>query len=82
MLIIIHINNNNNNNFGRLKDLILLCDISMGTQKNFFEVYRKFGHVPSERFARLGIGGWVSLDGYRRDYIKFCQVIDLEIPGL
>ena len=25
--------------------------IPMGTRKNFFEIYRKFGHVPCKRFA-------------------------------
>ena len=36
----------------------------MGTQKNFFEVYRKFGHVPSKKVCQsqyrgLGESGWV-----------------------
>jgi hypothetical protein len=33
--------------YGRLQDLILLFKIPLGTQKNFFEIYRHFGHVPS-----------------------------------
>jgi len=46
-------NNNNNakikNNYGRLQDLILLFKIPMGTRNNFFEIYGKFGHGPSEK---------------------------------
>ena len=41
-IIIICINNNNaiiNNNYVRIQDLILLLKISMGTRKNFFEIY-------------------------------------------
>jgi hypothetical protein len=66
--ILIQNNNNNNpifnNNCGRLQELILLRNISMGMQKNFFEVYRKFGHVPLKKFCqsqyrRLGESGWV-----------------------
>ena len=40
--MIIYIINNNlviNNNYGRLKELIFLCKISMGTGNNFFEFY-------------------------------------------
>jgi hypothetical protein len=48
------INNNNNNNnnsiinsnCGRLLDLFVLLKIPMGTRKNFFVVYRKFGQAP------------------------------------
>jgi len=52
--IIINIINNNaiiNNNCGMFKDLILLFKIAKGTRKNFFEIHRKFGHMPSKRFA-------------------------------
>ena len=54
--IIICINNNNavinnNNNYVRIKDLILLLKIPMGTRKNFFEIYWQFGH-PSSRDSR------------------------------
>lgn len=70
------------NNCGSLQDLILLCNISMGTQKNFFEVYRKFGHVPSKKVCQsqyrgLGESGWV-----QKGYITVCQVIELGTPGL
>jgi hypothetical protein len=40
-----------NNNFGRLKHLILLFRISMGTRKNMLPAYKKFGHAPSKSFA-------------------------------
>ena len=40
-----------NNNYGRLKYLIFLFKIPMGTQKDFFEIYRQFGHAPTKRFA-------------------------------
>jgi len=39
-------NNNNaviNNNYERLQDFVSLFRISMGTQNNFFEIYRQFG---------------------------------------
>jgi len=52
------INNNNNkiiNNYERLQDLILVLKILLGAQKNFFEVYREFGHAPSKRFASPGV---------------------------
>ena len=54
-IIIIYINDNNaviNNNYGTLQDLILLFRISVGTRKNFFKIYRQFGHTPSKSFAR------------------------------
>ena len=41
----------NNNNCGRLHDLTLRLKIPMSTLKNFFEIYRKFGHAPSKRFV-------------------------------
>ena len=52
-MIIICINNNSiiNNDYGRLPGVILLFKILKGTRKNFFEVYRQFGHAPSKRFA-------------------------------
>jgi len=34
-----------------LHALILLFKIPMGTCKNFFEIYRKFGHAPSKIFV-------------------------------
>ena len=40
----------NNNNCGRLHDLTLRLKIPMSTLKNFFEIYRKFGHAPSKSF--------------------------------
>jgi hypothetical protein len=33
------------------KDPILLFKIPMGTRKDFFEIFKQFGHVPSESFA-------------------------------
>jgi hypothetical protein len=36
---------------GRLQGLILLLKIPMSTGKDFFEIYRLFGHAPSKRFA-------------------------------
>jgi hypothetical protein len=52
-------NNNNNaiisNNNRRLQGLILLFKIPVGTQKNFFEIYRKFGNTPSKTFASPGL---------------------------
>ena len=49
--------NNNNaiitNHCGSLQDLILFFKISMGTRKNFFGIYIKFGHVPAKKFASL-----------------------------
>ena len=32
-----------NNNYGRLQGSVLLFRISMGTRKNFFEIYGHFG---------------------------------------
>jgi hypothetical protein len=33
--------------FVRLQDHILLFKIVMGTRKDFFKIYRQFGHTPS-----------------------------------
>jgi hypothetical protein len=47
-------NNNNaiiNNNCVKLQDLIVLLKVPIGTRKNFFEVYRQFGHAPLNVFA-------------------------------
>ena len=46
-----------NYNYVRLQDCILLFKIPMGMRKNFFEMYRQFGHVPSKRFACSGLEG-------------------------
>ena len=55
IIVTICINNNYNviiNNYcGRLQDLILLFKNPMGTRNNFFEIFGKFGHDPSKRFA-------------------------------
>jgi len=32
----------------KTQNLILLFKLPMGTRKNFFEIYRQFGHVPSK----------------------------------
>ena len=37
-----------NNNYGRLQDFIVHFKIPTGKRKDFFEIYRKFGHTPSE----------------------------------
>jgi hypothetical protein len=37
-----------NNYFGKLQDLILLLTIPMGKRKDFFEIYRQYGHAPSK----------------------------------
>jgi len=54
----IRMNNNKivNNNYGRFRDLTLFFKIPTGTLKNFFEIYRQFGHAPSKTFASLGLG--------------------------
>jgi hypothetical protein len=47
-------NDNNagiNSNCGKLQDLILLFTNPMGTLKDFFDIYRQFGHASSKRFA-------------------------------
>jgi hypothetical protein len=52
------INNTNaviKNNYRAIQDFILLFKIPMGMGKNFFEIYRPFGHAPSKRFASLVI---------------------------
>ena len=56
--IIICNNNNNaviNNNHGRLQGLILFFKIATGTRKNFFEIYRQFGHPPAKRIVSPAI---------------------------
>jgi hypothetical protein len=55
--IIICINDNAviNNNYGRLQGLVFLFKILMGTQQDFFEIHRQFGHVPSKSFASHGL---------------------------
>jgi hypothetical protein len=63
VIIICIIDNNSviNNSYVRLQYLILPFKTSLGTQKNFFEIYRKFGHAPSESFASPGIGDQAKL---------------------
>ena len=41
--------------FGRLQDQILLFKTVMGTRKDFFKIYRQFGHAPSKSFASTGV---------------------------
>jgi len=46
--------NDNNvviNKYGRLRVLILLFKIPMGTRMDFFEIYRQFGLAPSKWFT-------------------------------
>ena len=48
------INNNSaiiNNNCVKFQHLILFFIFPMGTRKNFFEIYRQFGHASLKRFA-------------------------------
>jgi len=40
-----------NSMYGRFQHLIVLFKIPMGTQKDFFKIYRQFGHMPSKRFT-------------------------------
>lgn len=62
IIIIICISNNNNkiinDNYRSLQNLILFFKILLGTPKDSFEIYRKFGYPPSKRFAshKLGYG--------------------------
>jgi hypothetical protein len=46
----------NNNYKGKIQDLIFLLKIPMGNRKNFFEIYKQFGHAPSKRFDIPGLG--------------------------
>jgi hypothetical protein len=62
VIIIICINNNEviNNNYERLWDLILLFKVSMGTQRNFFKIYRPFWHAPFKGFTGPALGSMFS----------------------
>ena len=44
-----------NNNYGRLQELILLFTIIMASSMNFFDIFRQFGHTPSQIFASPGL---------------------------
>jgi len=44
-----------NNNYRTHQDRILLFRTPKGTRKDFFEIYRPFGHAPSKRFASPGV---------------------------
>jgi len=51
---IICINDDNaviNSTYGRFQDHTVLFKILMGTQKDFFIIYRQSGHMPSKRFT-------------------------------
>ena len=43
-----------NNNYWRLQELIFLFKLPTGTRKDFFEVYRQFGHATSESLVSAG----------------------------
>jgi len=43
------------NNCGRIQELMLIFQIPMGMQKNFFAMNSLFGHAPSEVFANPGL---------------------------
>jgi hypothetical protein len=63
-VIIIRIIDNNlviNSSYVRLKYLILPFTISLGTRKNFFEIYKQFGQAPSESFACPSLGSQAKL---------------------
>ena len=40
-----------NINYGRLQELIFLYRLPVGTRKDFFDIYRQFGHAPSKRMV-------------------------------
>jgi hypothetical protein len=71
-IIILYIKNNAviNNYYGKLQAFILFFKISMGTRKNFFEIYGLFEHAPSKRFAspRLSV-----TNIYNLPYFRFSQ---------
>jgi hypothetical protein len=39
-----------------IQDRILLFKIPTGTRKDFFEIYRQFGHAPSKDFTSPALG--------------------------
>ena len=43
---------------GRLKELIFLFKIPIGTWKNFFEIYTQFGQAPSRSFSSSPLDCW------------------------
>jgi hypothetical protein len=40
--------------YARLQNFILFLEILMGTRKDFFEIYRQFGHAPSKSLTSPG----------------------------
>ena len=60
-----------NNNCGELKTFLLFFKIPMGRRKNFFEIYRQFGHAPSKRFASPAIGH-VRTSNYKSPQVTDC----------
>ena len=61
IICIIYNNSVINNSYVRIQYLILPFRISLGTRKNFFEIYRELGHAPTESFTRSGIGSQAKL---------------------
>ena len=52
----ININAVIHDNYGETQDLIFLFRIPTGTLKNFFDIYRQFGHTASETFVNSDLG--------------------------
>ena len=65
-----------NDNYGRLKGLILLFKITVGTRKILFEIYRRFVYVPSQRLGSTELGdhevGLISVSG---KHVSLCHCI-------
>ena len=79
-IIIICINNKNvliNNNYGRLKDLSVICKIPMGMSKNFFKIYRQYGHAPLKSLPALVSQGF---DKFCINMICSCTSIYIFLP--
>jgi len=59
---IVIFNNNNaviNNNYGRHQGFIPVFKITTVKRKDFFVIYRQFGHAPTKSFARPDLGNTV-----------------------
>ena len=61
---------------GRFKDLIFLFKIPIGTWKNFYEIYKQFGHVPSKSFASPPLECWT----LRNKVLRFFKNIPTTSP--
>ena len=56
-----------------LNYLILLFKIPMGTRKNFFEIYRQFGHAPSKAFVSPVLD--ILYIDFKHTIIGYCNVL-------